>query len=100
MKKYNTPKKHTALRVIKTVFSFYPVMMPVTLICIIINAIVSSIQAVFMQNVIAMVEQSWQSGDWSAVGSQILMLVAVLISIYVFSLISGFAYGDNNSGLA
>ena len=94
MKKNNTPKKHTALRVIKTVFSFYPVMMPVTLICIIINAIVSSIQAVLMQNVIAMVEQSWQSGDWSAVGSQILMLVAVLISFYVFSLISGFAYSQ------
>ena len=29
-------------RLIRTVFSFYPVLLPVTLICILINAIVSS----------------------------------------------------------
>ncbi len=94
MKKNKTSKKHTTLRVIKTIFSFYPVMMPVALICIVINAIVSSIPAVFMQNVIAMVEQSWESGDWAAVGSQILTLVAILASFYVLSLISGFAYNQ------
>lgn len=94
MKKNNTSKKHTIFRLIKTVFSFYPVMMPIALLCILINAVVSSIPAIFMQNIIAMVEQSWQAGDWSAVGSQILTLVAILVSFYILSLISGFAYSQ------
>ena len=51
----------TVLRVIKMLFSFYPVMMPVSLVCVIISAIVSSIPAVFMQNVISVIERSWQS---------------------------------------
>ena len=47
---------------IKMLFSFYPVMLPVTLACIVFNAVISSIPSIFMQNVIALVEQSWQSG--------------------------------------
>ena len=42
-------KKGTALRVIKTLFRFYPVMMPVVVVCILFNAIVGAIPAVFMQ---------------------------------------------------
>ena len=38
--------------------------------CILFNAVVSSVPSIFMQNVIAAVEQSWQSGDWSAVSGQ------------------------------
>ena len=59
-------RKHTVKRLIKTLFEFYPVMMPVVIGCILFNAVVSSIPSVFMQNIIAVVEQNWQSGDWSA----------------------------------
>lgn len=55
-------KKGTAGRLIKTLFGFYPVLMPLTLACIIFNAVVSSIPAVFMQKVISSVEESWNSG--------------------------------------
>ena len=57
-------RKHTVKRLIKTLFEFYPVMMPVVIGCILFNAVVSSIPSVFMQNIIAVVEQNWQSGDW------------------------------------
>ena len=52
-------RKSIVLRLLKTIKDFYPVMMPVTVLCIIFSAVVSSIPAVFMQNVIAIVEQSW-----------------------------------------
>ena len=45
-----------------------------------------------MQNVIAAVEQSWQSGDWSAVSGRILGLVALLAVFYVLSLAAGVVY--------
>ena len=35
-------------RLIRTVFSFYPVLLPVTIGCILVNAIVSSMPSVFM----------------------------------------------------
>ena len=47
------PKKGVIRRIIRTLFSFYPVLMPVVLFCILFNAIVSAIPAVFMQNIIA-----------------------------------------------
>ena len=45
-----------------------------------------------MQNIISIVETSWQSGDWSAVGGQILGFVGLLVVFYVLSLTSGFAF--------
>lgn len=87
-------RKHTVKRLIKTLFEFYPVMMPVVIGCILFNAVVSSIPSVFMQNTIAVVEQNWQSGDWSAVSEQILRLVSILITFYVLSLIAGFAFNQ------
>lgn len=87
-------KKHTVLRLLKTLFQFYPVLMPVTVICIMFSAIVSSIPAVFMQNVIAIVERSWKTGEWSAVSGRILTLVGILVTFYVLSLISSLAYNQ------
>ena len=85
-------KKGTVRRLIKMLFGFYPVMMPLTLFCIVFSAVVSSIPAVFMQNVIALIESSWQSGDWAAVSGQILSLVGLLALFYVLSLASAYAF--------
>lgn len=87
-------KKGVLGRVIKTLFGFYPVMMPVVLICIIFNAVVSSIPAVFMQNVIATIEQSWQSGNWDKVSAKIMGLVLLLVTFYVLSLLASVIYNQ------
>lgn len=87
-------KKHTLSRLIKTLFSFYPVLVPIVLLFIIFNAVVSSIPAVFMQNIIAVVEQSWQSGDWNAVSSKILSFVMILAILYGLSLLAGLVYNQ------
>lgn len=80
------------VRLLKTMREFYPVMVPVTVVCIIFNAIVSSFPSVFMQNIIAIVEDSWQSGDWAQAGPQILTYVAILASFYILSLVAGVLY--------
>lgn len=88
-------KKGTAGRLIKTLFGFYPVMMPLTLVCIIFNAVVSSIPSVFMQKVISSVEESWNSGAvWETVGNAIISSVLILAVFYVLSLTSGFIYNQ------
>lgn len=87
-------KKGIVLRLLKTIREFYPVMLPVTIACIIFSAIVSSFPAVFMQNIIAVVEESWQTGDWETVGPTILSLVGILAVFYVLSLLAGVVFNQ------
>ena len=86
------PVKNTLARLFSALFRFYPVMMPLTLVCILFSAVVSSIPAVFMQNVIAAVETSWQSGDWGAAAGRILPLVGILCVFYVLSLAAAMTF--------
>lgn len=87
-------KKRTIGRLFRMMCNFYPVLLPAAVLCIVFNAMVSSIPSVFMQNIIAVVEGSWQSGDWSAVGPQILRLVVLLAVFYLLSLLAGFTYNQ------
>ncbi len=82
----------TLKRVIAYLFSFFPVLLPVTIICILLNAAVSSMPALFQQRIIALIELSWREGNWAAVSGQILRLVLLLVVLYVISLLAGFAY--------
>ncbi len=85
-------KKGTTKRLLKTLVSFYPVMLPVTIGCIIFNAIVSSIPSIFMQNVIAVIEKYFKHGTWQQAAGEIMGIVSILIVFYVLSLIASFAY--------
>lgn len=79
-------------RLLRTLFSFYPVLLPITLVCILVNAIVSAIPAVFLQNIIAIVDETYKSGDWAAVSGRILTYVAILVAMYLISLLAGALY--------
>jgi ATP-binding cassette subfamily B multidrug efflux pump len=92
--KHAKNKKLIISRLIKTIFEFYPLMFPIAILCIIFNATISSIPAIFMQNIIALVEQNWQAGDWNAVGEKTLSLVAILVLLYILSLTSGIVYNQ------
>ena len=92
-------KKGTVKRLIKMLFEFYPVQMLLVLFGIIFSAVVSSIPSVFMQNIIAIVEKSWKSGDWEAVSGQIVEFVGILLVLYILSLISAFAYTRMMAGI-
>ena len=42
-------RRGTVGRLFRMIGSFYPVMLPVAIVCIIINAVVSSVPSIFMQ---------------------------------------------------
>lgn len=87
-------KKGTLPRIIKTLFEFYPVMMPVVLICIVFSAIVSSIPSVFMQQVISVIDSNYKTGDWEGVSGKIIRLVTILAVFYILSLIACVVYNQ------
>jgi ATP-binding cassette, subfamily B, multidrug efflux pump len=82
----------TLSRVIKMMFSFYPIMMPIVIFYILLNAVINSIPSVFMQKAIALVEKSWQAGDWTAVSASVFSLVGILASFYGLSLLTSISY--------
>ena len=87
-------KKGVLRRVLKTLFHFYPVLLPVTVACIVFSAIVSSVPAIFMQKIIAVIEQFFAGGDWGAAAPQIVKLVGILVILYLLSLAAGIAFNQ------
>lgn len=87
-------KDGTLGRLIWMIFSFYPVLLPFTLACILVNAIITAIPSLFQQRIIALIEQNWQSGDWAGVSARILSLVLTLAVLYALSLIAGTTYNQ------
>ena len=86
-------KKGLLIRLIKLIFSFYPVLMPVMLILIIFNSVVRSIPSIFMQNVIQIIEES-RNSTWEAAAGKILGFVGILVIFYVLSLIADFTFSQ------
>ena len=88
-------KKGVLWRLFKTVLSFYPALLPVALACITLTAIVGAVPAIFMQRVIALIDDMLRSGaTWEQAGGEILSNVYILIALYVASVVTGFAFGQ------
>ncbi len=84
--------KKTLFRLIRTIFGFFPVLMPLVIIGILFNAIVGSIPSIFMQKVIAVIEENWQSGDWNGCKDQILHYTGILLTLYGLALAASIFY--------
>lgn len=81
-------------RLLKTLREFYPVMLPVTVVCIIFSAAVTAVPTVFMQKIIEVIEDSLKIGDWDGVGGKILTMVGILSVFYVLSLAATFVFNQ------
>ena len=79
-------------RAVKRLFVYYPRMAPLTMCCILFSAVVSAIPSLFTQNVIAVIERWYKTGDWAAARPEVLRYVTVLAVLYVLALISSTAY--------
>lgn len=79
---------NTFKRIIKMLFKFYPVMMPLTVACIIFSAVTAAVPAVFQQKIIADIEIFIKSGDWNAAKQAILPKIFILVGLYAVSIIA------------
>ncbi len=87
-------RKGVVGRLIKTIREFYPVIMPVTVVCIVFSAFVSAVPTIFMQKIIAVIEDNWETGDWNAISGDIAIMVGILAGFYVLSLLACFVYNQ------
>ena len=75
-------------RTVKKLFSYYPVLAPITLVCILFSSVVSSIPALFTQNVIQVIEKWYASRDWAAAQAELRPILTLLIVLYVLSILA------------
>ena len=81
-------KGNVLKRLLKMLFSFYPVMVPLAIVCVLFTAVASAIPAVFLQRVTEMIEKWQASGDWASASAEIIPQVTFLAVMYVLSLIT------------
>ncbi len=76
-------------RLVKMLFSYYPVLLPVSIACIVFAAITAAIPAVFLKEVTNVITASVENGvAWEVAKNEIVPKVAVLIGFYVVSIIA------------
>ncbi|MBQ7334806.1 MAG: ABC transporter ATP-binding protein [Clostridia bacterium] len=76
-------------RVLKMLFASYPVLIPLTIFCIVFSAVVASIPSIFTQKVLAVVTEYTAAGmmDWTVAKAEILPKVVILICLYIVSIL-------------
>ena len=85
-------KPRVILRVFKCLFRYYPVLMPVIFVCLLINALTNAAPAIFMQQALAVVGQYWGSGDWAAASGPIGQITLTLACFYLVGLVANFTW--------
>ena len=75
-------------RVVKKLFGYYPILAPLTVVCILFSSVVSSIPSLFVQNILAIIEKYYLARDWAAAKAEIMPYITLLIVLYVLSLLS------------
>lgn len=82
-------------RLFRFLLGIYPRLLPTIIGLILINAVLVSIPAVFMQKVVAVLEEAWrQQLAWPQVKPAIFRYVTVLLGLYVVSLVANVAYNQ------
>ena len=79
------PPKGLMRRLLLLLVRSYPVLVPLTALCILLTAAVSSIPAIFMQKVFSLIEKWQATGDVTSAMAEIVPEVTVLAVLYVIS---------------
>ena len=73
-------------RILKKLIGYYPVLVPLTAVCIIISSVAAAIPSIFIQNVIAIIEKWVTTGDWASASAEIIPKVLLLGGMYLISI--------------
>ena len=95
MPKHPPLQKGIVKRLLKSLFHYYPVMLPIALVCIVVNAAISSIPALFMEDLYSLLGDALVKNlGWSDVAGDVAAIMGLLIGMYAVSLIAGAVYNQ------
>lgn len=80
-------------RVFKMLFKFYPVLLPITIVCILACSVTAAIPSFFTNNVILIIKEAVADHlTYADVTGRIVPLMSMLIGMYVLSLVTTLVY--------
>lgn len=88
MNKRPKPAPGTLKRVLKMLFSSYPVLLPITIVCILFSSVTAAIPALMIEKVVSIIDKWQKSGDWEGAKTEIMPKIILLIVLYVVSIIA------------
>lgn len=86
-------------RLIREVFAFFPVKLPIEIFMILFCAAVNTVPSIFIQRIIALIEFSDASSSWPEIRASVISLLAVLSGFYVLSLAGAVIQGQLGAGI-
>lgn len=80
------------IRLVRKIFSFYPVKLPVNIFLILLCAAINTAPSIFIQKIIALIELS--DSSWQEISLNVLTLMGILGGFYLLSLIGAVLVGQ------
>lgn len=81
-------------RLLKYLRQAFPVLLPIALVAIFIDAIVRAVPGVFMERVISVVEDNWRTGNWDAAYPQLYKILLTIGIMYIVSILCSIIYSQ------
>ncbi len=94
MQKRPPLQKGIVKRLIKSLFHYYPRMLTIALVCIVVNAVISSLPAFIMLPLFDYLEGVAAGTPWDAVSGYVAQQIGILIGMYAISLVAGATYNQ------
>ena len=73
-------------RVLKIYVSYFPKLVWVIVLCILVGAITAAVPSIFQKNILSIITDTWETGDWAGARPQVLSYLIPLVCLYVLAL--------------
>ncbi len=86
--------KNNFTRLVREIFSSFPVKMPLSVFLILFCAAVNTVPSVFIQKIIAIIELQGSSLSWPEISREVFRILLTLAGVYAASLIGALVQGQ------
>jgi len=84
-----TLNKNVLGRLLKMLAEFYPVMLPVTIVCILFSSVASAIPDMYIQRVIKVITDATENGwSWDEAKAKIFPMMVTLVILYLVAIVA------------
>ncbi|MBO4681109.1 MAG: ABC transporter ATP-binding protein [Clostridiales bacterium] len=73
-------------RVLKIYVGYFPKLVWVIVLCILVGAITAAVPSIFQKNILSIITDTWETGDWAGARPQVLSYLIPLVCLYVLAL--------------
>ena len=75
------------IKAIKMYFGFFPKLTPIVFVCITVSAVTALMPAIFQKQIIGIIEEHFETGDWETAKPETIRLLIPLIVLYAVALL-------------